>query len=136
MSKPVGQQLAARVLEARSPLHQWLFENRTEIAAVLAGQVRPGWQALANTVADNGVTDQHGKPPTRHAVRKAWKAIERSMNKPAQQPALTPSVPVAHHPVVEQQPILKPPPVIPDAPFTTQSRPRNVFKVATFKKDT
>jgi hypothetical protein len=133
----IGQQLAANVAGARSPLRKWLFENRDEIAAVLAAQARPGWQALAATAAQNGVRDKNGNSPSAGAVRWAWRAIERSMNR--KEPNRLPQIPAnpSHQlPVVETQPVQNAPPAIPEATFTMQSRPRNVFKVATFKKDT
>ena len=131
----VGQQLAAHVAGVRSPLRKWLYVNRDAIAPMMAVP-RPRWQALAKTAADNGIVDEHGNPPTRDAVRKAWQAIERTRNeKEPNRLQQIPANPPYQPQVVETQPVQKPP-VIPDAPLTTQSRPRNVFKVATFKKDT
>src|SRR3954462_695631 len=100
MAKPVGQQLAARALQARSPLYRWLFENHDEIAVVLAAQPRPGWQALAATAADAGGRPAAGEAPSRHLPRKPWKLVDRDRAKPGQPlPAPTPSVAAVHPPV-------------------------------------
>jgi hypothetical protein len=136
MAKPVGQQLAAHALAARSPLYRWLFENRDEIAAVLAAQPRPGWQALAATAADAGVRTADGEAPSRHLTRKTWKLVERAMTKPGQhKPAPTPSVPSVHPPVVERQPVPRPLPVPPVAPGASPPKRRFAIKPATFKDD-
>src|SRR5690242_10743240 len=107
MPDQLGQQLAANVAGARSPLRKWLYENRTEIARMLASGSGARWQALAKTAAANGVTDEKGNAPSRDAVRRAWQAVERTMMK---QPA--PSVPAASLPVVQTQPIPKPSPAL------------------------
>jgi len=136
MSKPVGQHLAARALAARSPLYRWLFENRDEIAAVLAAQARPGWQALAATAADAGVRTADGEAPSRHLARKTWKLVERAMTKPGQpQPAPTLPVPAVHSPVVERQPVPRPLPVPPVEPGASPPKRRFAIKPATFKED-
>ena len=138
MAKPVGEQLAARALAARSPLYRWLFENRDEIAAVLAAQPRPGWQALAATAADAGVRTADGEAPSRHLTRKTWKLVERAMTKPGQhkpQPAPTPSVAAVYHPVVGRQPVPRPLPVPPVEPDASLPKRRFAIKPATFKDD-
>ena len=136
MPKPVGQQLAARALAARSPLYRWLFENRDEIAAVLANEVRHRWQALAATAAEAGVRTAAGAAPSRHLARKTWKLVERAMAKSGrQQPAPPPPVPAVHHPVAERQPVLRPSPVPPVDPGASPPKRWFDIKPATFKKD-
>jgi hypothetical protein len=140
MAKPVGQQLAARVLAARSPLYRWLFENHAEIAAVLATQPRPGWQILAATAADAGVRTADGAAPSRHLVRKTWKQVERTMTQPSQ-PRLgptsttTPPVVAVHPPAAERQPVPRPSPVPPAEPSASPRKRRFDIKPATFKED-
>jgi hypothetical protein len=136
MSKPVGQQLAARALEARSPLYRWLFENRDEITAVLAAQVRPGWQALAATAAEAGVRTAGGHAPSRHLTRKTWMLVERAMTKSGQpRPAPTPAVAAVLPAIIERQPIPGRSPVLPVDPGASPPKRRFEIKPATFKKD-
>ena len=136
MPKPVGQQLAARALAARSPLYRWLFENRDEITAVLAAQVRPGWQALAATAAEAGVRTAGGHAPSRHLTRKTWKLVERAMAKSGQ-PQPAPAVPAVHPAVAERRPVLMRSPVLPGEPNTPPPPAKRRFEIkpATFKKD-
>lgn len=78
MAKDVGEKLAAHRLGGR-PLYRWLSRHHDEIAAVFATQARPSWEALAATARADKVLDATGKPPTRHAVRKAWKTLKADM---------------------------------------------------------
>jgi hypothetical protein len=138
MARPVGQQLAARVLAARSPLYRWLFENHAEIAAVLATQPRPGWQALAATAADAGVRTADGEAPSRHLVRKTWKRVEHAMTQPSQPrlgPTPTPPVVAVHPPAAERPPVPRTSPVPPEEPGASPRKRRFDIKPATFKDD-
>ena len=75
----VWRQLATNIASGASPLRRWLFENRDEIAPLMAGP-RPRWAALSKTLIAAGIADANGNPPNRHAVRKAWQKIEHDMN--------------------------------------------------------
>jgi hypothetical protein len=136
MTKSVGRIFAARALQGRSPLYRWLHEHHAEIAAVLAAQVRPGWQALAATAAEAGVRTADGHAPSRHLTRKTWKLVERAMAKSGQ-PQPAPAVPAVHPAVAERQPVLMRSPVLPGEPNTPPPPAKRRFdiKPATFKKD-
>ena len=116
-------------MQGRSPLHRWLVEHYAAITVALASQSRPAWGALAKTAAEDGVLDINGNSPGYHAVRKAWKAIERAKAaNPPTPPAVAAAMPRS---VQAAQPV---PPAAPSAP--TPARPRNTFTVARFKRGT
>jgi hypothetical protein len=128
----IGQQLAANVAGVRSPLRKWLYENRDAIAPMMAVP-RPRWQALARTAADNGVTDENGNAPSRDAVRKAWQAIERTRNeKEPNRLQQIPANPPYQPPVVETQPVQKPPVMI-LGPAASPTKRRLDIRPASFK---
>jgi hypothetical protein len=83
--------LAKRILERaqarRSPLYRWLRENHADIATAMS-LPRPSWTALAETAAESGQVDDHGKPPNANSVRAAWIRVCRDLGKPhgARQP--------------------------------------------------
>jgi hypothetical protein len=77
MAKSVGKLLAERVLEARSPLYQWLRTNYAQIHPIIVRH--PSWQALAKTAFDSGLRGTDGGPPSRQAVRKAWLGLVQEM---------------------------------------------------------
>lgn len=124
MTKHVGKMLAARALQGRSPLYRWLHKHQAEIAAAMASQARPAWEALAQTARDTGQLDANGNPPNRHSIRKAWQTLQRDLNR---QPVVRTPVPPTLPPV--------PPPAAAARPVQADSpaRPRNVFAVARFK---
>jgi hypothetical protein len=129
----VGRQLATNAASTRSPLRRWLFEHQDEIAAVLATQGRPGWQALTRTAAANNVTDEKGAAYTADAVRKAWQAIERTRNEKEQNRLQQiPANPPYQPQVFETQPVQKPPVMTPQ-PAASPTKRRFDIKPATFK---
>ena len=76
--------LAKRILEKaqarRSPLYRWLRENHADITTVMS-LPRPSWTALAETAAEAGQVDDHGKPPNANSVRAAWIRVCRDLGK-------------------------------------------------------
>jgi hypothetical protein len=74
MAKKVGKLLAQRMLEDRSHLYRWLYDNRAEIEPIISA--KPAWQALAKTAAESGVRTSTGDLPSRQAVRKAWMRLQ------------------------------------------------------------
>ncbi len=82
--------LAKRILEKaqarRSPLYRWLRENHADIATAMS-LPRPSWTALAETAAESGQVDDHGKPPNANSVRAAWIRVCRDLGKPARRTA-------------------------------------------------
>jgi hypothetical protein len=134
MRRNVGKMLAARTLQGRSPLYRWLHAHRAEIAAHMATQTRPAWEALAQTARDTGQLDSNGNPPNRHSIRKAWQTLERDLNRSQ----------TIRHPVVftTQPPVsvapsaatVQPVPVTASATQASgAARSRPVFAVARFK---
>ena len=122
MAHDVRERLAAHTLGGRSALYRWLHQHHDEIAPVLTAQHRPGWQALAATVAEAGIRTLDGHLCSRHLVRKTWKSLERDKAKPAQQqPAST----------LKSIPTPKPIPSVEPATSPT----RHTFQVAKFKTD-
>ena len=55
---------------ARSELSRTLRRNFHALRERIGE--RPDWAALARIFAEHGVVDRNGKPPSRHALRKAW----------------------------------------------------------------
>jgi hypothetical protein len=86
MRKPVGALLSDVALARRSPLYQWLWRNRAEIAEAFAAQSRPAWTALAGAANAAGVVDRAGQPYSRDAVRKAWQMVQRDMKRAPSRP--------------------------------------------------
>jgi hypothetical protein len=135
MRRNIGKLLAARTLQGRSPLYRWLYAHHAEIAAHMAAQARPAWEALAQTARDTGQLDSNGNPPNRHSIRKAWQTLERDLNRPptirksgaptTQPPVSSPVAPPAS--AVQSVPVTGP------AAPTDPARTRPVFAVARFK---
>jgi hypothetical protein len=138
MRRNVGKLLAARTLQGRSPLYRWLHAHHAEIAAHMATQARPAWEALAQTARDTGQLDSNGNPPNRHSIRKAWQTLERDLNR-----TLTirkPGVSTTQQPPVSSSPVAPPASGVQPGPVTSPAtqasaatRPRPVFAVARFK---
>ena len=62
---------------ARSELSRTLRRNFHALRERIGE--RPDWAALARIFAEHGVVDRNGKPPSRHALRKAWGRLLRAM---------------------------------------------------------
>jgi len=62
---------------ARSELSRTLRRNFHALRERIGE--RPDWAALARIFAEHGVVDRNGKPPSRHALRKAWARVVRGM---------------------------------------------------------
>jgi hypothetical protein len=136
MRRNVGKMLAARTLQGRSPLYRWLHAHHAEIAAHMANQARPAWEALAQTARDIGQLDSNGNPPNRHSIRKAWQTLERDLNRPltTRKPGEPTTQPPVGSPVAPSAGTVQPVPVtVPAAPMATPARTRPVFAVARFK---
>lgn len=135
MRRNVGKMLAARTLQGRSPLYRWLHAHHAEIAAHMATQARPAWEALAQTARDTGQLDSNGNPPNRHSIRKAWQTLERDLNRsptPRKPGAPTTRAPVSS-PVAPPASAVQSVPVTSPAAPTAPARTRPVFAVARFK---
>jgi hypothetical protein len=66
-------------MASRSTLFLWMMDNRIEFGDVLARAGRPDWKALAETFAEQGLTDGDGKPPTPVGTRQTWWKVRRAM---------------------------------------------------------
>jgi hypothetical protein len=77
-------------IAGRSPLQDWLRRNRTLVQARFAVS-RPRWASVARMLAELGVVDAHGQPPTAQAARQAWYRVraEGSGQVSAARPVLT-----------------------------------------------
>jgi hypothetical protein len=136
MRRNVGKLLAARTLQGRSPLYRWLHAHHAEIAAHMATQVRPAWEALAQTARDTGQLDSNGNPPNRHSIRKAWQTLERDLNRTLtiRKPGVSTTQPPVSSPVAPPASAVQPGPVTsPAMQASVATRPRPVFAVARFK---
>ena len=108
MAKKAGKvqrALAEKLLETRSPLFRWLYDNYEEIEPAL--RVRRSWQALALTAKDAGITGADKKGPSRQAVRKAWERVELARAAsvaPGHTPTVAPSRTPTVTPTVEGTP--------------------------------
>lgn len=71
-------------IEGRSPLQDWLRRNRALVQARFAVS-RPRWASVARMLAELGVVDAHGRPPTAQAARQAWYRV-RAEGPPSQMP--------------------------------------------------
>jgi hypothetical protein len=60
----------------RSPLFLWLLEHHDEIVASLQGG-RVNWRAFCAAVAEAGLTDTAGHPPTENTARVTWYRVRR-----------------------------------------------------------
>jgi len=71
-------------IEGRSPLQDWLRRNRALVEARFAAG-RPRWASVAGVLAELGVVDARGQPPTAQAARQAWYRVRAEG--PSQAPA-------------------------------------------------
>ena len=72
-----GQTEVARIrdalerMEGRSPLYDWLRQHRAMLETRFAVS-RPRWATVAKVMAELGVCDAAGRPPSASTVRQAW----------------------------------------------------------------
>jgi hypothetical protein len=59
----------------RSPIYQWLADQHDELALGFR-KIPPSWTTLAKFLADHGITNADGRPPTPVAVRTSWLRVE------------------------------------------------------------
>jgi hypothetical protein len=83
----------------RSPVYEWLAERHDDLAEDL-NKPHPAWTALAKYLAEGGVMDANGDPPTGATVRSTWLRVKEQTAKrkrhcadalPATQPKSEPS---------------------------------------------
>ena len=60
----------------RSPIYAWFWQHHAEILPKLTG-VRVRWAAIAERLAELGVTDAAGGKPQAQTVRRAWWQVRR-----------------------------------------------------------
>src|SRR4051812_30332987 len=57
----------------RSPLRRWMEDNRESFAKTLAeAGSRPNWTAIARVLAEDGLKDADGNPPTAKTATQTW----------------------------------------------------------------
>jgi hypothetical protein len=66
----------------RSPLYAWFQKNHDGFADALRAVKRPDWAEVAAALADEGVLDGSGKPPTPTTVRQTWHKVKTDRSKP------------------------------------------------------
>ena len=113
-------------IEGRSPLQDWLRRNRTLVEARFALS-RPRWASVAAMLAELGVVDAHGRPPTAQATRQAWYRVR------AERPAAVPRD-LAPHPAARANPQPVPSkPVFDPTEGAFDARPTPRFRPASLK---
>jgi hypothetical protein len=65
----------------QSPLYRWLRRHHDELGALLDAAAAdgrpPDWAALAGILAEAGLTDGSGNPPTSANTRRTWWRVKR-----------------------------------------------------------
>ncbi len=85
MSKPPDTAGAIQAMKAasrgpriKSPVYEWLAARHDELVAAFESQP-PKWKALAAYLAQGGVKNADGQPPSAATVRTSWLRVEASM---------------------------------------------------------
>jgi hypothetical protein len=66
---------ASRGPGVRSPVYEWLAAQHDALSAAFAKRP-PSWKALARYLADGGIMNVDGRPPTPASVRSSWIRLE------------------------------------------------------------
>ena len=82
-------------IEGRSPLHDWMRNNRAELEAQFTAVRRPRWASVAKVLAELGVKDARGQPPNPQTARQAWMKVRASPPSPAPAKVASAVAPVA-----------------------------------------
>lgn len=69
---------ATRGPRKRSPVYTWLANRHDGLAEAFRSQP-PSWKSLAKYLADGGVLNADGQPPTPAAVRTSWMRVEADL---------------------------------------------------------
>ena len=67
----------------RSPAFWWMVEHHDEIVARAAGG-RLNWTVLCRLLADRGLVDGRGAPPTAAGARKTWQRVRAEVRRRAE----------------------------------------------------
>jgi hypothetical protein len=71
---------------SRSPLQDWMRKHHTMLARRLKER-RLLWSEIARVLAEQGVRDAKGNPPTADAARRAWTRVTEGRASRSQQPS-------------------------------------------------
>lgn len=77
---------------ARSPLYAWMRKHYAELKAEFEAN-GPHWVARTQAMAEIGLTDQDGKPPTVRTAQQTWYRLIREMEGQAIQDSGQPAAP-------------------------------------------
>jgi hypothetical protein len=62
----------------RSPAYRWLKANHDALSSAFA-DTPPNWGGMAASMAEAGLTDADGKPPTKDGARQTWFRVRRDV---------------------------------------------------------
>lgn len=97
-----------------SPLFRW-FRDNAETVRQLLENASPSWDAIAEALAREGLTNGDGQPLTRRRVQKTWYAVKRAQDRAAGRQQAAQAVASAVAPIVEAKAASP----LPDAPTAT-----------------
>jgi len=103
--RTIGKRLEprGRTTDGRSVLYHWMYK-RADLIRRLLDDSHPSWASVAAALADQGLTNGHGKPLDAERVRKTWFDVRRAKGWTSTQPTPQPAKPAA---------LPSPPPIAP-----------------------
>lgn len=84
-SPPDATEAAFDNARSRSPLQDWMRKHHTMLARRLQER-RLLWSEIARVLAEQGVRDAKGNPPTADAARRAWTRVTQGRASRSKQP--------------------------------------------------
>jgi hypothetical protein len=75
------RQSATKGRGRKSAPYQWLAARHDALVAAFAEEP-PSWPALAAFLAERGIMNADGKPPTAEGLRKVWLRVRQAAEKP------------------------------------------------------
>ena len=91
---PDATEAAFDSARSRSPLQDWMRKHQVMLARRLKER-RLLWSEIARVLAEQGVRDAKGNPPTAAAARQAWMRLNKGRpsrsKRPVQKPAIEPT---------------------------------------------